>query len=38
MDPPETPAVGTTFPVTLFFERAGRISVEVTIEPEDMGH
>ena len=38
MDPPETPAVGTTFPVTLFFERAGRISVEVTIEPEGMAH
>lgn len=38
MEPKGTPAVGTTFPVTLFFERAGRISVDVTIVPEDMGH
>ena len=36
MDPAETPAVGATFPVTLFFERAGRISVEVTIVPMEM--
>jgi copper(I)-binding protein len=38
MDPKETPAVGATFPITLFFERAGRVSVEVTVEPIEMGH
>jgi copper(I)-binding protein len=38
MDPKETPAVGATFPITLFFERAGRVSVEVTVEPMEMGH
>jgi copper(I)-binding protein len=38
MEPKEALAVGATFPVTLFFERAGRISVEVTIVTEDMGH
>jgi len=38
MEPKEMPAVGATFPVILFFERAGRISVEVTIVPESMAH
>ena len=38
MEPKEMPAVGATFPVTLFFERAGRISVDVTIVPESMAH
>jgi copper(I)-binding protein len=38
MQPKETPAVGASFPVTLFFERAGRMSVEVTVVPMDMGH
>lgn len=37
MEPKETPAVGATFPVTLFFERAGRIGVEVTVVRAKMG-
>lgn len=38
MGPTEMPAVGATFPVTLFFERAGRMSVEVTVVPAEMSH
>lgn len=38
MEPKEMPAVGATFPVILFFERAGRFSVEVTVQPMDMDH
>ncbi len=38
MEPKDSLAVGDTFPVTLFFERAGRISVEATIVPMDMSH
>lgn len=32
MQPKEDPAPGTTFAVTLFFEHAGRMSVDVTVE------
>lgn len=38
MEPTATPAVGSTFPVTLFFERAGRITVDVMVEPREMGY
>jgi copper(I)-binding protein len=38
MNPTENPAVGSRFPVTLFFERAGRINVEATVEPTAAGH
>lgn len=44
MQPKEFPAPGVTFPVTLFFEHAGRLSVDVTVEaggemkPTNMAH
>ncbi|UCH73873.1 MAG: copper chaperone PCu(A)C [Rhodospirillales bacterium] len=38
MEPKKALAVGEHFPVTLFFERAGRVSVDVTVVPTGMGH
>ncbi len=38
MEPEVAPAVGSTFPVTLFFEHAGRMSVEVTVEAVEPAH
>ncbi len=32
MDPDRLPATGATFPITLFFEKAGSVTVEVTME------
>ncbi len=37
-DPKDAPAVGARVPVTLFFERAGRIAVEAVVEPDDPTH
>ena len=36
MDPGSVPEPGATFPVTLFFEGAGRVSVDVTMEAMTM--
>lgn len=36
MEPATVPNAGRTFPVTLFFERAGRIEVDVVLEPPEM--
>lgn len=38
MEPKETPAIGETFPLTLFFERVGRVSVEAVVEQPAMSN
>lgn len=36
MDPEKLPAAGTSFPVTLFFERAGKVKVDVVMDTADL--
>ena len=36
MNPDELPSAGATFPVTLFFEQAGKVTVEVTMQTVDL--
>jgi copper(I)-binding protein len=38
MEPEMVPSDGDSFPVILFFERAGRVSVDVTVKPMEMNH
>lgn len=38
MEPASVPEAGETFPVSLFFEGAGRIDVDVVLQPADRGY